>query len=59
MPSSYKKIIQNGIFFLDERGGRNCPKTFTDDEFAYDYLWKQLLIENKYPSSTHPSTLGI
>jgi hypothetical protein len=39
----FKKDGKWEFFYLDERGGKNDLKTFSNEEEAYDYLWKQMV----------------
>ena len=55
----YKNYSKCEFFYLDERGNRNSYKEFTNDEDAYEFLWKKLEDEIKYPASTPPKSVGI
>jgi hypothetical protein len=54
----YKNYAKWEFFYLDERGGRNTFKEFTNDEEAFDFLWTMLEKEMKYPPSIPPKTVG-
>jgi len=46
-------------FYLDEKGNRFDNMVFSDSEKAFDFFWQKLLVENMYPPSIPPKSVGI
>jgi hypothetical protein len=46
-------------FYLDEKGNRFDSTVFSDPEKAFDFFWNKLLVENRYPPSIPPKSVGL
>jgi hypothetical protein len=53
----YKNYSKWEYFYLDERGGRNGFVEFSNEEAAFEHLWKKLETELKYPPSIPPKSV--
>lgn len=55
----FKNYSKWEFFYLDERGGRNDFAQFQNEEDAFDFFWKKIQNELRYPPSVPPKSVGI